>query len=107
MKKDVDLLFISKKFLDKDSTKKIKSIRDKQEKINLIKYLIISKMKLMHLELELLLKNSKEIEDFEVLLLKTSNINHKIRLLEHNLNQKDFKKILLLINNIKSRLTNV
>ena len=65
----------------------------KEERINLLKYLIISKMKLMQIELEMITKNSKKLEDFEILLLKISNLSHKITLLEHNLNEKDFKKI--------------
>jgi hypothetical protein len=104
MKEYDNLLKISKGFVDKKNHKKIKSFKDKEERMKLLKFLIISKIKLMQLELELLLKNSKEIEDFEVLLLKTSNLSYKIKLLEHNLNEKDFKKIIILINEIKKKV---
>jgi len=104
MKEYKDLLKISKGFIDKKHHKKIKSLKNEEEKINLLKYLIISKIKLMQIELEILLKNSKKSADFEILLLKISNISHKITLLEHNLNEKDFKKIELLIDDIKSKV---
>jgi alkyl hydroperoxide reductase subunit AhpF len=104
MKEYKDLLKISKGFIDKKHHKKIKSLKNEEEKINLLKYLIISKIKLMQIELEILLKNSKKSADFEILLLKISNISHKITLLEHNLNEKDFKKIELLIEDIKSKV---
>jgi hypothetical protein len=98
------LLSISKGFLDKEHHKKINSLKEDHEKVELLKYLIISKMKLMQLELEILLRTSKDIENAEILLLKTLNLPHKITLLEHNLNEKDFKKILSLINDIKKKV---
>ena len=104
MKEYDNLLKISKGFVDKKNHKKINSLRNKEERINLLRYLIISKIKLMQIELEMLTKNSKKVEDFEILLLKISNLSHKITLLEHNLNEKDFKKILSLINNIKKKV---
>lgn len=104
MKEYDNLLKISKGFVDKKNHKKINSLRNKEERINLLRYLIISKIKLMQIELEMLTKNSKKVEDLEILLLKISNLSHKITLLEHNLNEKDFKKILSLINNIKKKV---
>jgi hypothetical protein len=104
MKEYKTLLTISRGFVEKKHHRKINSIKDNEEKINLLKYMIISKMKLMHLELEMLLQDAKQIEDIDILLLKSSVIPHKIKLLEHNLNEKDFKKIILLINEIKKRI---
>lgn len=104
MKENKDLLKISKRFLDKKHHKKINSLKDKKERINLLRYLIISKIKLMQIELEIIIKNSKNIEDLEILLLKISNLSHKITLLEHNLNEKDFKKMIYLINEIKKKV---
>jgi len=104
MKEYDSLLKISKGFVDKKNHKKINSLRNNEERINLLKYLIISKIKLMQIELEMLTQNSKKVEDFEILLLKISNLSHKITLLEHNLNEKDFKKILSLINDIKKKV---
>jgi hypothetical protein len=107
MKEYDNLLIISKGFVDKNIHKKLHHLKDKEEKINLLKYLIISKVKLMYMELEMFLKNSKQVKEYELLLLKASNIPHKIKLLEHNLNQKDFKKIILLIEEIKMRSLHV
>ncbi len=101
------LLNLSKGLLKKEHHEKIISLKNKEEKINLLKYLLISQIKLLYLELELLLNNSslkEKKEDFEILLIKSSTIPSKISILEVDFNEKDFKKILSLIENIKLRL---
>ena len=62
--------------------------------------------KLKHLELEEFLIESKDHEDFKAIFLKSSLIPSKIMLLQENFQEKDFKKILILLEELELRLLN-
>ena len=95
---------ISKDLIEKEHHKKINSLCCIDEKKDAIKFLLVSHVKLRHLELQDLLEESKNHEDFHFLNLKFSLIPHKIMLLQHDFQEKDFKKIITLLDEIELRL---
>jgi hypothetical protein len=95
---------VSKNFIEKDKHKKVNSLCCLDEKKETLKFLILSELKMKHLELEVLLKQSKDHEDFHFLILKSSLIPPKITFLQENFEEKDFKKILALLDELEMRL---
>lgn len=106
MKELKKLKSLSKEILEKEHNKKISSLCCIDEKKDATKFLLLSHIKLRHLELESLLNESKDHEDFHVLSLKSSLVPHKIMLLQQDFQEKDFKKILALLDEIELRLLN-
>jgi hypothetical protein len=97
---------ISKEILEKEHHKKINSLCCVEDKRDAIKFLMISHLKMRHLEILDLLEESEDHEDFYVLSLKTKIIPSKIIFLQENFEEKGFKKILTLLEEIELRLLN-
>ena len=95
---------ISKEVVSKQDHKKVRSLNNLQEKKDALKFLILSGIKLRHMELDELLNESKDQEEFKLLLLKAATIPPKITLLQQNFQEKDFKKILALLDELELRL---
>lgn len=100
------LKYLSKEVLEKEHHKKINSLCCVDEKKEATKFLLLSHIKLKHLELEELINESKDHQDFHFLSLKSSLIPPKISLLQQDFQEKDFKKILTLLDEIELRLLN-
>ena len=88
---------ISKPFLPKDKYKKIRKIKNKRERLEIIKNSLISELRLKHIDLDIKIKNIKDKKKRNLFDLKSSLISPKIRLLSLDFNEKDFKKINSLI----------
>ncbi|HNZ52136.1 MAG: hypothetical protein BWY36_00026 [Candidatus Diapherotrites archaeon ADurb.Bin253] len=88
---------ISKSFLPKDKYKKIHKIKNKRERLEIIKNSLISELRLKHIELDIKIKNIKDKKKRNFFDLKSGLISPKIRLLSLDFNEKDFKKINSLI----------
>jgi len=95
---------ISKEVVSEQDHRKINSLKDSQDKKDALVFLILSGIKLRHLEVEELLRESKDHEDFNLLSLKSSLIPSKITFLQENFEEKDFKKIVILLDEIELRL---
>jgi len=106
MKEYKELNKISKELIEKKHQKKINSLCCLDEKKDALKFMLLSHIKLKHLELEEFLRESKDHEDFEIIFLKSSLIPSKITLLQENFQEKDFKKILVLLDELELRLLN-
>lgn len=104
MKEFKKLIKISKIMLSKEDYKKIHSLKELDDKKQALKFLILSGIKIRHMELEELLNESKDHEDFKFLLLQSSIIPPKITLLQENFEEKDFKKIVALLDELELRL---
>lgn len=104
MKEFKKLNVLSKGIIETEHQRKINSLSNLEEKKQALKFLLLSHLKLRHLELGDLLEESKNHEDFHVLFLKSSLIPLKIILLQENFEEKDFKKIIALIDEIELRL---
>ena len=88
---------ISKPFLPKDKYKKIRKIKNKRERLEIIKNSLISELRLKHIDLDIKIKNIKDQKKRNLFDLKSGLISPKIRLLDIDFNEKDFKKINSLI----------
>jgi len=106
MKELKKLKSISKDVIEKEHNKRINSLCCLDDKKDALKFLLLSHVKLKHLELQDLLEESKDHEDFHFLDLKSSLIPNKIMLLQQDFQEKDFKKILVLLDEIELRLLN-
>lgn len=96
---------IAKKFLDKGHKKKLRKIKDKEEKLDLTNYLIASKLKLKYHDLEIKLQKNKKNNmyiDSRMIALPS-----KINFFSQKPNEKDFKKILSLFDEIEKEMKNV
>ena len=94
----------SKGLVDKKILKKIRKINKYSEKIETLKHSMISSLRLKHLDLEIY---SDENNKDNYLHLKIALLPSKINLLYHDFNEKDFKKILSLFDELEKRLKNV
>lgn len=107
MKEVKKLKKLSKSFLHKDKHKKINKIKEKEEKLALLKNSLVSELRLKHLELDILVKKVKDKKKRHLFHLKSNLISPKISLLNLDFNEKDFKKIDSLINKLKEEVLNV
>lgn len=97
---------VSKKILPKEHRKKIKKVKDKNDKYESLNYLISTQLKLMFHELELIVKQ-KGFENHLSIKSKLISIPSKIKYFSQNPNNEDFKKILNLFNKIEKEIRNV
>jgi hypothetical protein len=98
---------LSKKHIDKGRHKKIIKLKDLEEKKIVLQNSLISALRLKHLDLELELKKLKDKKKKHLILLKSNLIPSKLNLLQTDFNEKDFKKIELLINKVEKEVKNV
>jgi hypothetical protein len=104
----IKLINFAKKIIDKQSLKKIKKLKNKEEKISALKYRIKSELEMMHYDLKRKLsKLEREKKDVFSLDVKTGLLNSKIKYFEISLDKRDFKNILLLYKEIKKEMKNV
>ncbi len=94
----------SKDILKKEHHKKINSLCCLDDKKDAFKFLLISEIKMKYLNLNDLIEKYKNHEDYELLMLKSNLIPHKIIFLQENFQEKDFKKILALLDELELRL---
>lgn len=96
----------SKKFIGRRNYKKIKKIKNFNERTEGLKYLIASKFKLQFLELEFKIK---EIEKKEALIIeaKLARLSAKIKIFESTYKKRDFLALQKLIKEIEKELKNV
>lgn len=97
----------SSSFIDKNKNKKISKIKDKKERLEILKHTLVSELKLRQLNLDLKLKRLKDKKIRQILTVKSSIINSKILLLRADFNEKDFKKINSLLNKLEEEISNV
>lgn len=96
----------SKDILSKDHHKKLESVNCLTDKKHALKFMMVSEVKMRHLELEELIKESEDHEDFHAIYLKSSLIPPKITFLQQDFQEKDFKKIIALLDELELRLLN-
>lgn len=104
MKRLKDIDKFSRLFLDKENLKKIKKIKNKEERQHVLQNLLISELKLRHINLELKLKKMKDRKKKHLISLKSNVLHSKILLLRTGFNEKDFKKINSLLDKIKEEI---
>lgn len=97
----------SSSFIDKNQKKKISKIKDKKERLEILKNILISKLKLRQFNLDLKLKKLKDKKKRNLLILKSNIIHSKILLLRADFNEKDFKKINSLLDKIEEEISDV
>ncbi len=97
----------SSSFIDEDKHKKINRIRDKKERLEILKNTLISELKLRQLNLDLKFKKLKDKKMKHLLTVKSNIIHSKILLLRTDFNEKDFKKINSLLNKLEEEILNV
>jgi hypothetical protein len=97
---------ISKKILHKDHRKKLKKVKDKEEKFESMNYLISAQLKLMLHELEIIV-SQKNLEDNMFIKSRIITLPPKIKYFSQKPNNKDFKKILSLFYEIEKEVKNV
>jgi len=102
------LLFMGKKVVPKDVLKKIKKIKDKHEKIDVLKHAITSNLDLKLHRLEMNLKDleKKEVDVF-VIFAKTNLLKSKIKYFNTTFHKKDFGKIMDLFKEIQKEIDNI
>jgi len=98
---------ISEHFIEKKKYRKINKIKDKEEKLIVLKNSLVSSLRLKHLDLELKLKKLKDKKKKHLITLKSNLIPSKITLMQTDFNEKDFKKIDFLINKLEEEIVNV
>lgn len=101
-----DLEDLSKKFIHKDKYRKISKIKEKEERLTLLKHSLVSELRLKHLDFELELKKLKDKKKRHLIGLKSNLITPKINLLQVDFNEKDFKKINSLLDKLKEEISN-
>ncbi|MBR9705046.1 hypothetical protein GOV12_06555 [Candidatus Pacearchaeota archaeon] len=103
-----DLVGYSKLILDKKILKKIKKVKDKEEKKDLLIHLIKKELEMIHYDIVRKVRKleikGKDIFSIEV---KSSLLQTKINYFVINFNKKDFKNLILLIIDIKKEMKNV
>jgi len=97
----------SSSFIDKNKHKKIGKIKDKKERLEILKHTLISELKLRQLNLDLKLKKLKDKKMKHLLTAKSNIIHSKLLLLRADFNEKDFKKINSLLNKLEEEVLNV
>ena len=109
MKKELNgLLKLSKKIVKKETYKKLKKIRDKNEAILAVRYTLISSLEQeYHAILEKI--NVLENESKDVFFIKNKSIiiPSKIKHFKVNFHEEEFYKLLSLLKNIKKEIRNV
>jgi hypothetical protein len=96
---------LSEKFIHKDRHKKIFKIKDKEERLIVLKNSLVSELRLKHLDFELKLKKLKDKKKRNLIGLKSNLIPSKINLLQVDFNEKDFKKINTLLEKLEEELS--
>ena len=104
-KKKINLKKIAKKNLLKEDWKKIKKIKDKQEKQEALKYLLTSKLYLRYYNLQDKLEKLDEKEK-TFIDLKLKSVPFKIKLFQAGF-EKDLLNTIDLINEIEKLVKNV
>jgi hypothetical protein len=102
------LLFMGKKVVPKKTLKKVKKIKDKHEKKDVLKHAISSNLdlKLHRIEMDLKDLEKKEIDVF-VIFAKTNLLKSKIKYFNTTFYKKDFKIIMDLFKNIQKEIDNI
>ncbi len=102
--KRVESIFSS--FMNKKQYKKISKIKDKDEKLEVLKNTLLSELNLRKLKLEVRVKKIKDKKIKHILSIKLDIIHSKTRLLRFNFNEKDFKKIDSLLVKLEEEISN-
>ncbi len=97
---------ISKEIIDKKHYKKIKKLKNYEDKTEGLKYLVASKLELEILKLELKIK---EIDKKRKLLLESKLIllPYKIKIFKSSYKKRDYKAVQNLIEEIEKEIKNV
>lgn len=102
------LVNYTKLLLDKKIVKKIKKIKDKEEKRDLLTHLIKKELEMIHYDI---VRKTRKLEikgkDTFLIEVKTSLLQTKINYFIINFNKKDFKNLIFLIIDIKKEMKNV
>ncbi len=94
-------------FIDKEKYKKINKIKDKEEKLHIFQNTLTSELKIKQLDLDLEIKQISERQVRNILSIKSNIIHSKILLLKTDFNEKDFKKIISLLDKLKTEVSHV
>jgi len=97
----------SSSFIDKKKHKTINKIKDKQERLDILRHTLISELKLKQLNLDIKIRKIKDKKIKHILNVKSDIIHSKILLLRAEFNEKDFKKIDSLLNKLEEEILNV
>lgn len=97
---------LSVSFIDKERYKKINKIKDKEERLNIFQNTLISELKMKQLDLDLEIKQIPERQVRNILSIKSNIIHSKILLLKADFNEEDFKKIISLLDKLKTGVSN-
>ena len=107
MKKELNKIKkFSKDIIGKQNYKKIKKIKNQEDRTESLKYLSASKLELKMLELEQKIKKVGK-EKQKLLELKLILLPSKIKIFKSTFNKKDYLTIKKLINEIEGELKNV
>jgi len=102
------LLFVGKKVVPKEILRKIKKIKDKHEKADVLKHAISSNLdlKLHRLEMDLKDLEKKEVDVF-VIFAKANLLKLKIKYFNTTFHKKDFQVIMKLFKEIQKEIDNI
>jgi len=98
------LELIAKKLVDKKTWKKIKKVKEKEEKLQVLKYSIGFNLEIKLDEIEQKIKKLEKERDMFIPKTKLSLLKSKIKLFEATFHKKDFNTIELLLNEIKKEI---
>jgi len=99
---------IGKKLLDKSRLKKIKKIKNKEDKALALRHSIISYLKSKHLELQIDINDlKKKGKDLFFIDSKNELMIHKIKYFSTSFKEEHLNKVLSLFNDIEEELKNV
>jgi ribosomal protein S20 len=98
----------AKKIISKETRRKIKKIKDKNEKIELYNHAIKSALEMKIHTLETIIKDldKKEVDMFH-LFTKTNLLKTKIKYYYTTYHKEDFEKIMKLLNEIEKDIDNI
>jgi hypothetical protein len=99
---------LAKKILNKKTYKKIKSVKDKNERKEVLEFAILSNLEIAHLDIEQKIKEmEKQNKDVFFAMAKLHRLYPKIKLFKATFKKEDYKQFLKLHNEIKKELENV
>lgn len=106
-KKTKNLLKTTKKILNPNTIKKIRSIEDESEQLDATKYAIISQLKLKQHEIESLISQAeKQNLNMVYAKVKAARIPAKIRNFQMDYDNNEFYKLQNLFNDIQNEVNN-
>jgi len=101
------LMNFARKLLHKGTLKKLRTVKDRREKIEVIKYSIKSDLEIKYYDLKKRIKKmTEQKKDVFFATTKANTLNSKIKFFNATFHKRDFKVILNLFKEIEKELKN-